>query len=224
MAFLIADPKLSPVRRFRLWRSARSDARNGGPKIDDAGFFHTNSVSEMAAKTHASIARETAKFTGCRWKDLKALYGDYEAVLAKLQQAYADYEHALQEAEGLRLPGDEELSEEGLRERIGARAIRHHHSYKPVIESYKESLESMAEAACKQYDLAGYEAARLDFGQHCVAAICYHYEWPAQIYSKYLCRALGLADELKVPPFEDNWASDLNTVLPELDFNKHVGA
>lgn len=225
MAFLIPDPQLSTLDRawIRLWAQHDSDTVSD-KNFEEPGYFKNNRVRSFEKKTREAIERELANRNSRKWKHLKAAYADYSSSLKKLQATREAKTAAIAEATGLRLEGDGGLSQSAMEERKAARAVKPSRSYAAAEAALRDKLDRIAQEANTQYDLPGYQAERLDAKAHCFACETHFYYWPAELYIQYLLSFGKLTDrDAKPEPFDFDWESRLNEVLPELDFSQHEG-
>ena len=221
MAFYISNPQMSFIAKLKLYLSARRDAKSGHPELDQDGRLLTNTLRAMEAKANEAIQHELTRYNGRKHAQLRAVYVEYVSCMYKLKQAYKERDDAIEAAQAVRLPGDEELDPAAMKERIAARSVKPKREYAARIARLKSELDEMADKANKEYDLAGYAAVRLEAAAHCDACALHHYYWPAEVYCLYLSRCLGVAKGFEVPEFRTDWPTQIEQVLPELDFNQH---
>ena len=218
---LISDPRLSPVTRLKLYIAAYHDAKACQQQLASTNELSTNTVKALAAKAREACVRERTRFDAAKFENLRGLYSDYMSALNELKALRSQRDQALGRAKSTRLPGDEALNDQMLGERIAARAKKPNRKYSERIDQLQKQLQEFSRRADQELGLPKYEHLRASARAHCEAAVCHNYDWPAQVYARYMTRRLGVVEAFEVPVLEIDFQTTLDQTLPAMDFAQH---
>lgn len=220
---LISDPRFSLKERVLVGLYAWRDSKIPSQSAFGDGVYYSNRMAAFEHKATQAIHHHVAKCADdSRWHELGGLWAKYNNKLERLKAVVEQRDAALKAAEAIRLPGDEDLSEDALAERKASRQIKPRRKYEGIVNSIRAELDSLADDAVSRYRLAAYEDARVALEAQCSSCVEYWYYRVANAYCQALRRRLSVKEPLAIKPFDENvWKSVIDRAMPAYDFSAH---